>query len=278
MARAPSTLILPGGGVSVHALGDGATYAFSVQGMTLIGTWHPGLPTTTDGDAIVVTGGYWTFYYTGFDANHYDSVPPPAPPQIAASPDAAAAAADPEAVAEAHRQTLSAKLHDLLDRNGGHVTVTFKGPNGNETFDLADFLNILDHYHVVATSANYVGITGGAGSVHPDGHGGWVTEINRAQLVAYETAQNMLDFFILHEVSHMMSNALSYTSSQFQGWLATGHTRESYLGTNGFDGSPALYRGESYVNDMAKGIEVQLDVAPPQHPPGGYDYTGTYTG
>ena len=156
--------------------------------------------------------------------------------------------------------------------------MTFKGPAGNETFDLADLVNILDHYHVTATSANYVGISGGAGSVHPDGHGGWVTEINRAQLVAYETAYNTLDFIILHEVGHMMSNALSYTSSQFQGWLASGNTREAYLGTNGFDASAALWRGESYVNDMAAAVEHLLNTPWPEYPPGGYNYTGTYTG
>jgi hypothetical protein len=271
-----------GGNVSVQGLGDGSTFAFALKGITVLGTWHEGGPVTAVGNDIIVTGGHWTFQYTGFDGNYYSGNPLPGPPQIAAPAEVAAVTADPEAVAETHRQNLSAQLHDLLDRNGGHVTVTFKGPNGNETFDLADFLNILDHYHVTATSATYVGSTvgstGGAGSVHPDGHGGWVTEINRAQLVAYETAYNMLDFLILHEVSHMMSNALSFTDSQFQSWLASGQTRETYLGTNGFDASAALYRGESYVNDMAAAVEVKLDITPPQHPPGGYDYTGTYGG
>lgn len=265
-----------GGNVSVQGLGDGSTFAFALKGITVLGTWHEGAPTTASGNDIIVTGGHWTFQYTGFDGNYYSGNPLPPPPVIAAPSEVAAATANPEAVAETHRQNLSSRLHDLLDKNGGHVTVIFKGPNGNETFDLANLVYILDHYHVVATSVNYIGTTGGAGSVHPDGNGGWVSEINRAQLVGYETASGMLDFFILHEVSHMMSNALSFTDSQFQGWLASGHTRDSYLGTNGFDASAALWRGESYVNDMAVAVEAQLRIEPPQHPAGGYDYTGTY--
>jgi hypothetical protein len=266
-----------GGSVAVAGLSDGTTFGFAIDGITVFGTWHAGAPTTASGNDIIVTGGHWSFRYTGFDASHYNGNPP-SPSQSVSSSDAVAAANDPEAVAEAHRQNLSTRLHALLDRNGGHVTVTFKGPNGNETFDLAVLVNLLDHYHVTATSVTYVDTTGGAGSVHPDGHGGWVTEINRAQLVGYETAYNMLDFLILHEVSHMMSNALGFTDSQFQGWLASGQTREAYLGTNGFDASTALFLGESYVNDMAAAVEDMLGIDPPAHPPGGYNYTGTYTG
>jgi hypothetical protein len=268
-----------GGAVAVSGLSDGTTFAFNTEGITIFGTWHPGSPTVAREDDIIVTGGHWTFQYTGFDANYYNGNPPPPAPQLAPPSDAAAAVANPEAVAEAHRQNLSTQLHALLDQRGGHATVTFKGPNGVETFDLADLVNILDHYHVVATSQNYVLTSGGAGMVHPDGHGGWVTEVNRSQLVGYATmANNMLDFFILHEVSHQMTNALSYIHTQFQGWIAAGGTRESYVGTSGFDASAALWRGESYVNGMAAAVETLLFIEPPDHPPGGYNYTGTHTG
>jgi hypothetical protein len=268
-----------GGSVAVSGLSDGTTFAFNTNGITLFGIWHPGAPTVARNDDIIVTGGHWTFQYTGFDAGHYNGDPPSPPPQLAPSSDAAAALANPDAVAEAHRQSLSLKLHALLDQSGGHATVTFKGPNGAENFDLADFVNILDHYRVTSTTQNYISTSGGAGMVHPDGHGGWVTEVNRSQLTGYATASgNMLDFFILHEVSHMMANAMSYSHTQFQSWLTSGGTSSSYLGTNGFDASAALWRGESYVNDMAAAVEVKLDIAPPQHPPGGYDYTGTYAG
>jgi hypothetical protein len=87
----------------------------------------------------------------GFDASHYNGNPPSPPPQLVPSSDVLAAANDPEGVAEAHRQNLSFKLHELLVQGGGHATVTFKGPNGVETFDLAALVNILDHYHVVAS-------------------------------------------------------------------------------------------------------------------------------
>src|SRR4051812_18961886 len=132
------------GQVSVQQLSNGTTFAMTLNGITVFGTWHSGAPTTTIGDAIVVTGGHWTFDYTGFDASYYGgNPPPPSPPQIAApSADVAAAVANPEGVAEDHRQALSTKLHALLNEGGGHVTITFKGPNGNETFDLADLVNI----------------------------------------------------------------------------------------------------------------------------------------
>ncbi|HMG46365.1 MAG TPA: hypothetical protein VK614_02760 [Allosphingosinicella sp.] len=191
--------------------------------------------------------------------------------------DAAAAAANPEGIAEAHRQALSTELHAILDRDGGHSTVTFHGPNGDETFDLADLVNIIDHFHIVATNGTYTNISGGAGSVHPDGNGGWVTEINRAQLVGYESmAYNQLDFLILHEVGHMLSNALAYSHTQFQSWLTGGGTRETYLGTNGFDGSSALWRSESYSNNIAAALEQLIHIDPPLHPAGGYDYAGLY--
>jgi len=135
------------GQVSVQRLSDGETFAFTLAGITVFGTWHAGGPTTQTGNTVVVTGGHWTFQYTGFDAGHYNGDPPPPPPiqNGAPSADAAAAAANPEGVAESHRQDLSARLHALLNANGGHVPVIFKGPNGNETFDLADVVNIIDH-------------------------------------------------------------------------------------------------------------------------------------
>ncbi|TMJ18860.1 MAG: hypothetical protein E6G92_03265 [Alphaproteobacteria bacterium] len=266
------------GQVDVQKLSDGSTFAMTLNGITVFGTWHAGAPTAMDGQTIVVTGGHWTFQFTGFDASHYNGNPPPPPaPQVDPSADAATAAANPEGVAEAHRQALSAQLHQLLDQSGGHATITFKGPNGNETFDLAELVNILDHYHIVATNGTYTNISGGAGMVHSDGNGGWVTEINRAQLVAYETAAfHQLDFLILHEVGHMLSNALSYTHTQFQNWLDSGHTRESYIGTNGFNGSDALWRSESYSNNIAAALENLVHIDPPPHPPGGYDYTGLH--
>jgi hypothetical protein len=265
------------GQVDVQQLSDGTTFAMTLNGITVFGTWHSGGPAVGTKDTIIVTGGHWTFDYTGFDAGYYGGNPPPAPaPQVAApSADAAAAAANPEGIAEDHRQALSARLHALLDQGGGHVTITFKGPNGTETFDLAEFLNILDHYHITATNGDYRSITGGAGQVHPDGHGGWVTEINRAQLVGYETmAYNQLDFLIFHEVGHMLSNSLSYTHNQFQGWLDGGGTVQTYTGTNGINDSAALWRSESYANNVAFAVEHALRMDSPQHPPGGYDYAG----
>jgi hypothetical protein len=266
------------GQVSVQQLSNGSTFAMTLNGITVFGTYHSGPPDPGEGNTIYVTYGHWTFDYTGFDANYYGGNPPPPPPQIAApSADAAAAAADPEGVAEAHRQTLSTQLHALLAQNGGHLTITFKGPNGSESFDLADLVNIIDHYHVVATDQLYTGISGGAGAVHSDGHGGWVTEVNRAQLVGYEiAAYHQLEFFILHEVGHMLSNALAYTHGQFQGWLDGGGTRQSYIGTDGMNGSAAFWHSESYSNNIAAAVEAVLRIDAPLHPPGGYDYSGIH--
>lgn len=266
------------GQVSVQRLSDGETFAFTLAGITVFGTWHAGGPTTQTGNTVVVTGGHWTFQYTGFDAAHYNGEPPPPPPptqDAAPSTDAAAAAANPEGVAEQHRQNLSSQLHQLLTQNGGHLLITFKGPNGNETFDLADLVNILDHYHIVATDKDYLHISGGAGAVHPDGNGGWVTEINRVQLVAAETAAfHQLDFVILHEVSHMLSNGLAYSHDLFQSWLAGGGTNLTFIGNNGFNGSAPFWLGESYANNMAAAVEHEIHIERPPVPLGGYDYSG----
>jgi hypothetical protein len=72
----------------------------------------------------------------------------------------------------------------------------------------------------------------------------------------------------------MLSSSLTYTHNQFDGWLAAGGTRETYTGTNGINGSPALWRSESYANNVAAAVEHALHMDSPQHPPGGYDYAG----
>jgi hypothetical protein len=70
-----------GGHLSVQQMNDLKTYAMAINGITIFGVWHEGAPTTTDGDTIVVTGGYWSFDYTGFDASFYNNNPPPPPPR-----------------------------------------------------------------------------------------------------------------------------------------------------------------------------------------------------
>lgn len=267
------------GQVAVQKLSDGQTFAMTLNGITVFGTWHPGGPTTSTPEEVTVTGGHWTFQYTGFGADVYNGNPPPAPPPqlpaAAPSADAAAARADPGGVAEQHRQNLSSELHALLDSKGGHFLVPFHGPNGVEYFDLADLVNIIDHYHINPSDNKFLNVSGGAGAVHSDGHGGWVTDFNREQLIGYESmAYNQLDFIILHEVSHMLPNGLAYTQGQFDSWLAGGGTKETYIGTNGFNGSSALWHSESYANNMAAAIELQLGMTPPPHPPGDFNYAG----
>lgn len=266
------------GDVAIQALSDGTTFGMTFNGITVFGTWHAGAPTTTDGDVIVVTGGHWTFQYTGFDIGHYNDNPPPAPPPQVSAPsaDAAAALADPEGIATAHIQDLSNRLHAFLAQNGGHFTVTFQGPNGQESFELADLLNRLDHYHINPSDTDFTHITGGAGGVHSDGHGGWVTDFNRAQLVSYETmAFHQLEFIILHEVSHVLTNGLDFTHNQRQSWFASGGNEDTFHG-NGIIASPNFWYSESYANNMAVALEHLIDIREPPHPAGGLDYAGVH--
>jgi len=272
--------VFSGGHISVQKLSDGNTYGINLNGLTMFATWHPGSPGSGDNDLITVVGGHWTFLYTGFDVAHYGGNAPPSPPPSIAAPsaDALAARADPEGIANQHIQTLRAQLHAVLDQHDGHWMVQFHGPNGTEYFDLADLVYRLDHYHIHAVDGSLTDVSGGAGFIHPDGHGGWETDITRDQLVGYETqAYHLLDFMILHEVAHVLPNGTSFSNSQWWGWLAAnpGGTEATYHG-NGMNGVAAFWQNESYANNMAVALESLVGLAPPQHVAGGFDYAGVY--
>jgi hypothetical protein len=262
------------GTVAAQTMSNGLV-AMTLNGITVYGEWHQGNSSPTGPDDIVVNGGHWHFIYTGWDPSHYEGQPPPPIPAtepVIANPENA------EVLAELERQSLSTRLHQYLDEHGGHATVTFHGPNGDETFQLEDLVNIIDHYRIVGTNGDYLAESGGGGRVRLLPDGTYVSEVNTSLLAAYETMHGGLDFFILHEAGHMLQIAQTYTHNNFEAWIAGGGTAASYVGTTGYNGSPALYRSESYSNNIAAAVERLIHIEPLARPPAGYGYTGIYWG
>ena len=56
-----------GNSVSSFSLG-GSQFGFTINGLSMVATYHAGAPTTTDpnDNSIVVNGGHWTYGFTGF--------------------------------------------------------------------------------------------------------------------------------------------------------------------------------------------------------------------
>jgi hypothetical protein len=262
------------GHVAAQTMSNGLV-AMTLNGITVYGEWHQGNSSPTGPDDIVVNGGHWHFIYTGWDPSHYEGQPPP---PIPATEPVIANAENAESLAEMERQSLSTRLRQYLDEHGGHATITFHGPNGDETFQLEDLVNIIDHYRIVATNQTYINDSGGAGRIRQLADGSYLTEINVRQLAAYESMYHGTEFLILHEAGHMLQQALTYTRNGYLDWIAHGGTDATYRGTNGLNGSSALYRSESYSNNIAYAVETTLRIPTQPIPAGGYNYTGTYTG
>jgi hypothetical protein len=256
-----------GGSLTAALMSDHSTVGFTIDGLTLYGTYHPGSSTGSNSE-VTVTLGYWSFSVDPGGLTPIGGAPPPPPPSASWAPsaDATAARADPQGVATQEIQSDRTALHAFLDAHGGHYPVTFNGPNGPVTFDLKDFVDILDRYHVNVTDEDFRPISGGAGQVHSDGAGGWVTDWNRTELTAYETqAYHMLDFIIFHEVGHMLGIAQDFHTQMFQD---AGGTRSAFLG------SSYAWQSESYANNVAAAVETLIQITPPDHPAGGYTYIG----
>jgi hypothetical protein len=282
-AYSPTELIamFSGGNATMVATGDShGTVQFTVNGVTVYGEWHQADGTSTGPDDIVVNGGHWHFTYAGLDANG-NLLPPPPPPPAGTTP--TPAPVDPVVAAEQERQNLSTQLHTLLNQHGGHMTISFPGPNGTtESFDLAEFLHILDNYSLIkdTTNTNWAQVTGGAGQVVPVGNGHWQTTISPSALAIYAASAGGLDYLILHEVAHELALAQSFTRATHDSYIALGGTDALYRGTNGTNGAAALWVSESFANNIVEAVENQLGntVTHYAHPGGGLTYSGTYAG
>lgn len=261
------------GVVATTVLAGGIT-EFTVNGITVTGTWHQSTDVPTDPNEIVVNGGYWSF-----------ELGPPAliPPGGSSPPSNGGATytapSDPLVAAHLEEAKLSVDLHTILNVNGGHLTVTFKTPTGMDgTFDLAEFVAILDHYDITATNIDYKPISGGVGLVEKLPNGNYQTQINFDGLRGYAAMYGGIDFLIIHELSHKLGIAESFTNSTFQQYITAGGTREGWTGNTGFNGAPGLYISESYVNNIYAAIAGVLGIPTTPRPGGGYDYSGTYVG
>lgn len=274
------------GSVAVQALSDHTTFQFTLNGISVFGTWHPGAPTTTedngtDNPTIVVTGGYWSFQYTGFDAGYYGGNPPPAPAPVLYAPqvDPLTAVQDPGTPANAEVKVLAAKVHDFLDKHGGHYDVAYVGPDKQlHTFPLEAYAALLDYYYINVTDANMNTVSGGVGAAHLDANGNWMTDFNKTGLIGYEVGvfQN-LDFIILHEIAHGLGFSIDYKNSEYTSFIHSGGTDQAWKGTNGMDGAAGFFRVESLANNIARAVEqlIGINVRPPA-PGGGFDYSGHF--
>jgi len=266
------------GSLRAALMSDHSTVGISLNGLTFYGTYHSGAPVHYEDKDIVVTAGYWSFTFSDGGltplSNLGPSPPPPIPPH-AWDPSAtlAAATADPGGLATQEILSLRARLHQILDQNGGHLLVSYNTPDGVKQFALEEYVAVLDQYHVnVTTGIDYKNTTGGAGSFHADQqNGGWVTDFNSHDLVMYEIqAFHGLTFIILHEAGHGIESSVNFAHQMFDSWHGPG----SYIGTDGHGQSSNFWNNEIYANNVAVAIEQLLHVEPPPQVPGGLNYIG----
>ena len=265
-----------GGNVAITSMpgsSDSNIMLYNVNGLLLRGVWHDA-PPSGNADEIEVNGGHWTFDFIGLASDGMPAAPPPLAPSSAGTP-----APDPLVKAAAQQVEILSKVDALLAANGGHFLISYKTSSGAmDTIDLAEFRPILARYSIVGSDENFGPTTGGAGQVVKLADGSYRTTIENDDLAKYSSSPALLNFLIIHEVSHNLAKALSYTQSMYDGWKSSGGTDQNYTGTNGTNGSPALYRSEAYVNNIAKSIAIALGlpVAPEGSIGGGYSYSGKF--
>ena len=243
-----------GGNVAITSMpgsSDSDIMLYNVNGLLLRGVWHAAPPSGSI-DEIEVNGGHWTFDFIGMASDGIPASPPPPAPSSSGSP-----APDPLAKAAAQQVDILSKTDALLAANGGSFLISYKAfGDVIETIDLAEFRSILALYSIMGSDENFGRETGGAGQVVKLADGSYRTTIENDDLAKYTGSPALLNFLIIHEVAHNLAKALAYTQSMYTGWIASGGTKQNYTGTDGTDGSPALYRSESYVNNIAKSIAI----------------------
>lgn len=162
----------------------------------------------------------------------------------------------------------------------GSLKSRLTGPHWEDVVvDLKEFSDLLDKYYIsLDNSVDFTKTSGGVGEVKLDANGNPFSRMSSKGLMSYLNSAGGLDFLILHEFSHMMGIAKSFTASEYSSWIAAGGTDATWRGDNGRDGSANLYISESYVNNLARSMETKLNIPGYAQPGGGYNYTGTLKG